>query len=272
MHLAHQCIDIRKSNLISQPLMKVQTDRPPRIEITEAGEDLSVELRPRIELPGLLGGVRSLSFSSTSGVLAAACFDGLVRTWDVQTWQPRHVLGRQHGGAWDLAFSSTEPHILVTVGGDLDAPAHSGRLVLWDVLRGQRVSESFSPMSRCVAFSPDGKSIAAGSYDGTIQLWNVASHRMVRTFRAHSAAIDDVCFRPDSSTLASASVERSVRFWSLESNLEPGELRGGQKSIRNLAVSDDSRLLASPSIDGTVCLWDVQTGKLRDTFSRVTRA
>ena len=52
-----------------------------------------------------------------------------------------------------------------------------------------------------VAFNPDGKTLASGAADGTVRLWDVASHRQIR----RSPAI--YIFSPDGKTLASGAAD-----------------------------------------------------------------
>jgi WD40 repeat protein len=64
-----------------------------------------------------------------------------------------------------------------------------------------------------VAFSPDGRTLASGSADATVKLWDVASGREVRTLSGHARGVDSVAFSPDGRTLASGSGDNMVRVW-----------------------------------------------------------
>ena len=66
-----------------------------------------------------------------------------------------------------------------------------------------------------VAFSPDGKTLASGSFDKSIKLWNMASGKNTATLKGHTDAVISVAFSPDGKTLASGSQDKSIRLWDL---------------------------------------------------------
>jgi len=64
-----------------------------------------------------------------------------------------------------------------------------------------------------VAFSPDGQTLASGSNDYTVKLWDVNSGRELRSLEGHSRSVNAVAFSPDGRTLASGSADGQVRLW-----------------------------------------------------------
>ena len=74
-----------------------------------------------------------------------------------------------------------------------------------------------------VAFSPDGKTLATGSADGTVRLWDVATHRPDRrALTGHTGPVTSVAFSPDGKTLASGSADGTVRLWDVATHRQIG--------------------------------------------------
>jgi WD40 repeat protein len=67
-----------------------------------------------------------------------------------------------------------------------------------------------------VSFSPDGKTLASGSYDNTIKLWNVETGKEIRTLSGHNDSVISVSFSPDGKTLASGSDDKTIKLWNGE--------------------------------------------------------
>jgi len=63
-----------------------------------------------------------------------------------------------------------------------------------------------------VAFSPDGKTLASGSGDKTIMLWDLVSGKKKATLKGHTHRVSSVAFSPDGKTLASGSNDNTIKL------------------------------------------------------------
>ncbi|NJR76211.1 MAG: hypothetical protein HC773_26820, partial [Scytonema sp. CRU_2_7] len=75
-----------------------------------------------------------------------------------------------------------------------------------------------------VAFSPDGQTIASGSEDHTVRLWDVETGECVKILKRHTDRVRSVAFSPDGKTLASGSEDETIRLWQLDSSEPPKKL------------------------------------------------
>lgn len=145
-----------------------------------------------------------------------------------------------------------------------------------------------------VAFSPDGRTLAASLPDGTIVLWDPGTGAEKRRIDGHAGAhrevgatlgagpgieaSGDLCalvWSPDGTILGSAGRDHAIRLWNPETGAERLRIPGAHRfGITCLAFSPDGRILASGGLyhDGrtpptgagderTVRLWDAATGK-----------
>ena len=94
-------------------------------------------------------------------------------------------------------------------------------------LRERNRLETHSSLVYSVSFSPDGKTLASGSGDNTIKLWDVTTGKEIHTLQGHSSSVWSVSFSPDGKTLASGSDDQTVILWNV--NFDDLLVRGCDK-------------------------------------------
>jgi WD40 repeat protein/serine/threonine protein kinase len=119
-----------------------------------------------------------------------------------------------------------------------------------------------------VAFSPDGRQLATMCQDGTFQVWDARTGRVLYTLERQTVLLGGaglcrgLAYSPDSRYLAVARHNGAVRLWDAASGQLRQSFEGGHTGPAwQVAFSPDSRTLASCGSDRTVRLWDVASGQ-----------
>ena len=203
------------------------------------------------------GSVVAVAFSANGNTLATACADGNLYLWDVATRREirRVAVGNIPGWPGRFAFSP---------GGEMFALGEegTGTLYIGDVARGTRVSvldAGQTPL--CMAFSPNGKILAAGFWDNSVGLWDLSRGERILPLTNSIAQVRSLAFSFDGKTLAGGCQDGTIELWDLATTREMRTLTGHSSWIPAIAFSSDGKVLASASADHTAILWDVATGE-----------
>jgi WD40 repeat protein/transcriptional regulator with XRE-family HTH domain len=124
---------------------------------------------------------------------------------------------------------------------------------------------------RALAYSLDGRIVAAGGDDHSVQLWNVASGQPIGApLTGHTGTVTSLAFSPNGTLLASGSADQTIRLWHRSGASGPwsmlgAPLTGQQDEVRVVAFSPNGKLLVSSSWDGSIWLWDLSGSQPRGT-------
>ncbi|ETK36609.1 nSTAND1 domain-containing NTPase [Microbispora sp. ATCC PTA-5024] len=206
------------------------------------------------------GPVTGVVFAGADAITSAG--DGAARRWRLP--EPR-LTGAQ-APIFSVAFG-TGNHVLTAVSSDDTAR-------LWNVSDFRRPvplgpvithAGGSSPASGAAALTPDARTLAVGTVDGAVQLWDVTSPDRPRPdplrLTGPGRNIESIAFSPDGQTLAVGGDDSKLWLWNLSDVEHPSLLGAPISDFRNYVYSPvfspDGRILAAGSADGTARLWDV---------------
>jgi serine/threonine protein kinase len=115
-----------------------------------------------------------------------------------------------------------------------------------------------------LAWFPDGRKIAAGGLDRTVQLCETMTSANTLTYRGHTGSISALACSPDGHFMASASLDKTIQVWNTTTGNRLSSYEGHSAMVYALAWSPDGKYVASTSgggSDNSVQVWEATTGQ-----------
>jgi WD40 repeat protein len=245
---------------------------------SEAGEvsiwDFANEKVTPLDFPP--GYYVALAVSRDGNLIAAAGRTGKVTVWNVEKGE---IVQRYSGHNPDPKITSTSREFLRV--GTLDFSPDGKRIVstavgapgiekvhafkVWSIetgqdlitIAGQHQEEKGRPISS-VCFSPDGKTIASGGFDGAITLWDAESGKELRKIKGPLVNVLCLEFSPNSKRLACGSINSAI--WDPATGKQLVPLVDYRNPVASITFSPDGKRLVTGGWDKTVRIWDAGTG------------
>ncbi|SOD82512.1 WD-40 repeat-containing protein [Streptomyces sp. Ag109_G2-15] len=117
-----------------------------------------------------------------------------------------------------------------------------------------------------VSTAPDGKTLATGSEDSTVLIWDATAGRLVATLTGPAGAVNAVAFSPDGTWLAASGQDSSVWIWETATGVLRATLTGHASWVHALAISPDGQHVVTGGTDARIQAWDTATGTLATTL------
>ncbi|WP_062355600.1 WD40 repeat domain-containing protein [Herbidospora yilanensis] len=163
--------------------------------------------------PGHSAWTETLAISPDGGYLAMAAAE-----WEVYVWDLRRRINFRLAGEPLTSVLAFSPD-----GRTLASAGMQGSVVLWDYTREKYLSQivdrgtigagdNRDVQIKALAYRPDGRILADGNGNGTVQLWDLGADRLAHTL-THPGDVNAVAFSPDGRTLVSAGSDREIRMW-----------------------------------------------------------
>lgn len=251
-------------------------------------------------ISGHRGRIKSIAFSQNGQILATGGEDGAINLWNPQSGSNEETLYGLQGPIHSLAFVGSS-RLIASAGGKLrmwnvdrgtevaaqfevsdqvkkliTSPEgrflatldHHSKVYLVD-LTDQRVTLLSNQMwVSDLAFSADGRELAATGKDGTTYLWGTQSLDKRQVGGRRSAA-SSVAFSPTGDTLVTGTFDGNIRIWDGGAGKKLKLLDQEGVGVRSLACSPAEEVLASLGDDGAIRIWSLKNGALKMTLASV---
>jgi len=208
--------------------------------------------------------IDAVAFSPDGKTLAWCGRDDSILLWDV---------GRVSPGPGAEPVSLPHDAILYSVAfspdGSLLVAGGKDSLTIWACKSGQytQLVQKATETPRCLSFSADGRTLATGSDDGVVRLWDMPSAGERAALRVHENVVRSVAFSPDGRRLVSSAQDARIILWDTVRNTAIRSfLEETPNPVRIVAFSPDGRDLAVGEIGSyptDVTVLDLETGAVR---------
>ena len=127
---------------------------------------------------------------------------------------------------------------------------------IWDTSTGNQLLSLPSEKTRTLAISVDGK-ILASSNTENIKLWDISTGTQLKTLKVEDESVTKLAISPDGKMLASGNHDGKIRLWDITTGNQLNVFKGHFDNVNALSFSSDGKTLASGSYDGAIFLWNL---------------
>lgn len=208
--------------------------------------------------------VTSIAFDPQGRRLASAADDDRVLLWNLEAPSTPEVLWQHEKNAHSVAFSS-DGKLVASCSGDgtvlIGEPGRPPRALRYQAHEGKE------PDLYGLSFDVNGKEIYAGSKDGYVARWDIASQRALPSLPVSARNVSSMAFSHDGKTLMASDEAGFLQVWkreALDSDWKKlARFRAHYSAVYSIAISADDSTLITGSADGSARAWDTTKWQIK---------
>ncbi|MGK7920496.1 MAG: S-layer homology domain-containing protein [Trichodesmium sp.] len=149
--------------------------------------------------------------------------------------------------------------VVISFDGEILASSRGKDILIWNLQTGELLNtlSEHTANVRSVAISPDGKTLASGSGDGKVKLWDIPTGEMLTSF-IHSGVVTAVGFTADGRAVVGCSADRNIKLW----DIYTGQLLHTMNGTQPIAFGADGLRMVTSGGPRYIRLWNVDRGQL----------
>jgi len=195
--------------------------------------------------------VTSLDFHSNGKLLASSSSNGTINLWDGNIGY--HLYTLESPDSDQVNHVEFHPHdeVLLSVS--------PNKTILWDVNRQKPLGSLDHPDEQLttVSFSPNGKILASGSENGTVQLWDVENRKPLDVLGKHNYKITSLTFSSNGNRLASVDDLGTIHIWNVNKKEKLATISDYDSLVRSLKFNPDNENQLAFTQKETIKVWNV---------------
>lgn len=242
---------------------------------------------------GHTGTINNVDFAPDGKTFLSASSDGNIIIWDLETKKAIRVLSGQSHSVFNVAFSpdgkfiiSTSPYDSISLwdvvsgslvydperfstivenavfspdGKTILASTHVN-LVLFDIATCLPIKDYDLEGIDHVAFSPDGKQFLTLNTDNSINLRDLETGNLIRTFQGSNHEVSSAVFSSNGEYIAATS-SGLITLWKVDGENEIASISSEREIFLEVEFSPDGKFLFTSNINGLARLWDIKTSQ-----------